>query len=75
MGNLSLKYDHPALRVDMAIWNTVFECDENGLHPVQLQVEPYRGALVYRKPGSHKLIGYRLLKKGWIKGHSYCAAL
>jgi hypothetical protein len=67
MGNVILKYYHPAFRVGMANWKTVFECDENGQHPVQLHVELYRGALVYRKPGCNKRIGYRLLKNGWIK--------
>jgi hypothetical protein len=67
MGSITLKYYHPILKVGMADWKTVFECDENGQYPAQLLVELHRGALVYGKPSSDKRLAFQKLKNGWIK--------
>jgi len=61
---IQLNYLNKALGIGMVDWREVYL-----LHPAaeQLQVEYYRGKLVYRKKGSTKRYYYSVLKRGLEK--------
>jgi hypothetical protein len=61
------KYYNPHLKIALGKWNQAFFIPTGvNLKPVALVPEYYRGALVFRLPGSSKRISYKLLKKNLV---------
>jgi hypothetical protein len=61
------KYYNPNLKIALGKWNQAFFIPTDvHLKPVALVPEYYRGALVFRLPGSSKRISYKLLKKNLV---------
>lgn len=61
---ITLRYYHPRLNIGMANLKSIWLLEPE---PVQILATVYRGALIYRMPGSRKRISYRMLKKGLVK--------
>jgi hypothetical protein len=67
MPTIICKYYNPHLNIALGNWNQVFFIPTDvHLKPVALVPEYYRGALVYRLPGSSKRFSYKLLKKNLV---------
>ncbi len=59
-----IHYFHPGLNIGIQDVRNAWHLTNP---PVKLSVTMYRGALVFRLPGSVKRISYHTLKKGIIK--------
>lgn len=64
MPEIILKYYNSNLKIGVGKWNEVFYWPNNETAPVALKPEYYKGALVYRLPGSCKRISYKIIKAG-----------
>jgi hypothetical protein len=67
MPTIICKYYNPHLKIALGKWNQAFFIPTDvHLKRVALVPEYYRGALVFRLPGSSKRISYKLLKKDLV---------
>lgn len=61
---IKLKYFHAELKIGLVSWREAY-----ALFPeiVQMNIETYKGRIIYRLKGSSKRISYNRLKKGLVK--------
>lgn len=62
MQKIILKYFNPDMNIALGKWNEAYLIPGKQFAPVQLKPEYYKGALVYRLPGSCKRFSYKKIK-------------
>jgi hypothetical protein len=61
---IKLKYFNADLKIGLVSWREAYLLSSN---PKLLQIETYKGRLIYREKGSTRRISYNTLKKGLRK--------